>query len=266
MGLRQDGFAQAIVGVVLHHAPDFDPGSLEMRPSRAGNYLSLRSAPCAPPRKPSSTRTSELLTRASAGQRWCWLKCVGLGRRLSADLGDADFTASRTAARRRTRSGSTSIRRCSPGLAKPEHLLRETGIPLVKIDRRTDHLSRPRPVGGVSAARPASPPLKGAQAGDAHRTGGDRSARRLLHPWRTAPAHLASMWPVRRSVPSACGSERLHLPRPGAERGDGPGVLRAINPCGYPGMGRDPEPRSVRRGQSGTGRRSLLHLLRQMKG
>ena len=41
MGLRQDGFAQAIVGVVLHHAPDFDPGSLEMRPSRAGNYLSL---------------------------------------------------------------------------------------------------------------------------------------------------------------------------------------------------------------------------------
>lgn len=41
MGAAQDGFAQAIVGVVLKHAPDFDPGLIEMRPSRAGNYLSL---------------------------------------------------------------------------------------------------------------------------------------------------------------------------------------------------------------------------------
>ena len=41
MGATDAGFAQAIVEVVLKHAPDFDPASVEMRPSRAGNYLSL---------------------------------------------------------------------------------------------------------------------------------------------------------------------------------------------------------------------------------
>lgn len=41
MGKRQDGFAEAIVKVVLEHAPDFDPATLEMRPSSNGNYLGL---------------------------------------------------------------------------------------------------------------------------------------------------------------------------------------------------------------------------------
>jgi putative lipoic acid-binding regulatory protein len=41
MGATDAGFAQAIVEVVLKHAPDFDPASVEMRPSKAGNYLSL---------------------------------------------------------------------------------------------------------------------------------------------------------------------------------------------------------------------------------
>jgi uncharacterized protein len=41
MGATRDGFAQAIVDVVLKHAPDFDAASVEMRPSKAGNYLSL---------------------------------------------------------------------------------------------------------------------------------------------------------------------------------------------------------------------------------
>jgi uncharacterized protein len=41
MGRTQDGFARAIVDVVLRHAPDFDAGTLEMRTSSAGNYLSL---------------------------------------------------------------------------------------------------------------------------------------------------------------------------------------------------------------------------------
>jgi putative lipoic acid-binding regulatory protein len=36
-----EGFAQAIVDVVRKHAPDFDAAKLEMRPSKAGNYLSL---------------------------------------------------------------------------------------------------------------------------------------------------------------------------------------------------------------------------------
>ena len=41
MGATRDGFAQAVVEVVLKHAPDFDPAKVEMRPSKAGNYLSL---------------------------------------------------------------------------------------------------------------------------------------------------------------------------------------------------------------------------------
>ncbi len=41
MGLTQPGFAQAITAVVLHHAPDFDAASMEMRASREGKDLSL---------------------------------------------------------------------------------------------------------------------------------------------------------------------------------------------------------------------------------
>ena len=41
MGRRTDDFAQAIVEVVLRHAPDFDAGTLEMRASREGTYLSV---------------------------------------------------------------------------------------------------------------------------------------------------------------------------------------------------------------------------------
>ena len=41
MGLTQKGFAQAVIEVVLRHAPDFDAATIEMRPSREGKYLSL---------------------------------------------------------------------------------------------------------------------------------------------------------------------------------------------------------------------------------
>lgn len=41
MGAKQDGYAQAILAVVLRHAPDFDAAAMEMRPSSKGTYLSL---------------------------------------------------------------------------------------------------------------------------------------------------------------------------------------------------------------------------------
>ena len=41
MGAAREGFAQAILEVVLRHAPDFDGATMEMRASAAGNYLSL---------------------------------------------------------------------------------------------------------------------------------------------------------------------------------------------------------------------------------
>ena len=41
MGLSQQGFAQAIIEVVLRHDPDFSAASMEMRSSKAARYLSL---------------------------------------------------------------------------------------------------------------------------------------------------------------------------------------------------------------------------------
>ncbi len=41
MGKREDGFAQTVSDIVKKHAPDFDPASLEMRPSKNGNFLSV---------------------------------------------------------------------------------------------------------------------------------------------------------------------------------------------------------------------------------
>ena len=41
MGLRSEDFAQAVVAIVLQHAPDFRPETVEMRTSGRGNYLSV---------------------------------------------------------------------------------------------------------------------------------------------------------------------------------------------------------------------------------
>ena len=41
MGRKQPGFAQAVTDVVKKHAPEFDPASVQMRPSRQGRYLSV---------------------------------------------------------------------------------------------------------------------------------------------------------------------------------------------------------------------------------
>ena len=41
MGRREDGFAQTVLEIVLKHAPDFDASTLEMRPSKNGNFLSV---------------------------------------------------------------------------------------------------------------------------------------------------------------------------------------------------------------------------------
>jgi putative lipoic acid-binding regulatory protein len=41
MGRRKAGFAQSVMHIVLKHAPDFQPATMEMRPSRQGTYISL---------------------------------------------------------------------------------------------------------------------------------------------------------------------------------------------------------------------------------
>jgi putative lipoic acid-binding regulatory protein len=41
MGRKEPRFAQTVTAIVLKHAPDFEPATVEMRPSRQGTYLSL---------------------------------------------------------------------------------------------------------------------------------------------------------------------------------------------------------------------------------
>jgi len=41
MGASQPGFAQTVADIVRKHAPDFDPGTVEMRMSRARKYISV---------------------------------------------------------------------------------------------------------------------------------------------------------------------------------------------------------------------------------
>ena len=41
MGRRETDFAQGVAEIVLRHAPDFDPRTMEMRPSSKGKYLGL---------------------------------------------------------------------------------------------------------------------------------------------------------------------------------------------------------------------------------
>lgn len=41
MGEAKEGFADAMLALVLRHAPDFDAATMEMRASRGGKYVSL---------------------------------------------------------------------------------------------------------------------------------------------------------------------------------------------------------------------------------
>lgn len=41
MGANVDGFADAIAALALEHDPGFDVATMEMRPSKGGNYLGL---------------------------------------------------------------------------------------------------------------------------------------------------------------------------------------------------------------------------------
>ncbi len=41
MGRREPRLVQTVVDIVKHHAPDFDPATIEMRVSKKSNYLSV---------------------------------------------------------------------------------------------------------------------------------------------------------------------------------------------------------------------------------
>ena len=41
MGRKEPRFAQTVMEIVLKHARDFDPATIEMRPSRQNKYISV---------------------------------------------------------------------------------------------------------------------------------------------------------------------------------------------------------------------------------
>jgi putative lipoic acid-binding regulatory protein len=41
MGRAKEGFAQTVHDIVIRHAPDYDGSTMELRPSSAGNYISV---------------------------------------------------------------------------------------------------------------------------------------------------------------------------------------------------------------------------------
>jgi putative lipoic acid-binding regulatory protein len=41
MGRKEPRFTQTVMEIVLRHAPDFLPETIEMRPSRQGKYVSV---------------------------------------------------------------------------------------------------------------------------------------------------------------------------------------------------------------------------------
>lgn len=41
LGHAQAGYTQAVLEVVARHAPDFDPATVDMKPSRGGKYVSV---------------------------------------------------------------------------------------------------------------------------------------------------------------------------------------------------------------------------------
>lgn len=65
MGRKQPGFAQTVMEIVLKHAPDFDPASIGMRPSRQGRYLSVTCVVRATSREQLDTLYQELCDHPS---------------------------------------------------------------------------------------------------------------------------------------------------------------------------------------------------------
>lgn len=51
MGKHHPDFAQTLTEVVLQFDPKFDPATVEMRPSKGGNYLGLTFTVCATSRE-----------------------------------------------------------------------------------------------------------------------------------------------------------------------------------------------------------------------
>jgi putative lipoic acid-binding regulatory protein len=51
MGQYSDDFVRVVVEIVLRHAPDFSPATMQRRPSSQGNYLGLTCTICATSRE-----------------------------------------------------------------------------------------------------------------------------------------------------------------------------------------------------------------------
>ena len=60
MGRNEPGFAQLVTAIVRRHAPDFDPATVDLRPSRKNAYLSVTCTITAPSREQLDALYTEL--------------------------------------------------------------------------------------------------------------------------------------------------------------------------------------------------------------
>ena len=217
MGKAQDELAQAVLEIVTRHAPGFDGATMEMRASSGGNYLSLTCTVVATS-KPQLDALVHGSDQPPARQsRFVSMLVRTLGRVDYEPTFRAmqDFTAARTA----ETPDELWIVEHPPvytlGQAgKPEHLLEDVGIPLVRIDRG----------GQVTYHGPGQVVIyllldlqrtenQGARTGHRHRTGGDRLPRRPRR--RGAPARRRARRLRRRCQdcrPRPQDQKRLQLP------------------------------------------------------
>ncbi len=193
MGRTQDGFAQTIVDVVQKHAPDFDPATMEMRASSAGQVpvahvhdqrdlaraarRSLPRAHVAPDGgdgavmrdrcQPLAASRDESVRPPPRPHRVRADVARDAGVHLRADAGHAR----RDLADRASADLHAGTRRAARAPAARQRHPGDQGR-----SRRTGHLPRPGPARRVPAVRPATPRLGVRALVRTHRGGGGRMA------------------------------------------------------------------------------------------
>ena len=207
MGARVDGFAQAVIDVVLRHAPTsilpaprcgLEQGQLprgDLHLPRAVAGAGGRDVPRAH-RAPDGQGGAVIVKRLGLVEYAPALEAMRVFSPRGADTSDEIWLlqhppVSYPRPGRQARAPAAEPGQHPAGAHRP---------------RRPDHLSRPRPAGGLPAARPAAAQAQGARAGAPDGAGDHRHPGRLRPRRRTQGWRAGSISPATRSPRSACAS------------------------------------------------------------